>query len=102
MATTRDPNKNMVAAREAIVVTVGARPIEYGRITITDRHSGDRKTIDNQNDIVDGGDEGIPYAFKAFQRVSKSHPAVKECPGAFMPADEVDETVQETVEVGQA
>jgi hypothetical protein len=80
-----------MVAREAIVVNVGARPIEYGKITVVDRKSGETKTIDNHNNIVDGGDEGIPYAFKAFQRVSKNHPAVKACPGAFIPAEEVDE-----------
>lgn len=94
----RNPNTNMMVAREAIVVVVGARPIEYGEITVHDRHTGEMKTVDNQNQIVDSGNEGVPYAFKAFQRVSKKHPAVSACPGAFMPADEVDETVQEIYE----
>jgi len=97
-AVKRNPNDNMVVAREAIIINVGARPIEYGTITVQDRKSGEFKTIPNQNNVVDGGDEGQPYAFKAFQRVNKNHPAVKENPGAFMPADEVDETVQEIYE----
>jgi hypothetical protein len=92
MATTTDRNKNMVVAREAIVVNVGGRPTEYGKITVTDRRSGERKEIlDTDNDPIDPGDPGTPYAFKAFQRVHKSHPAVKANPGAFMSADEVDE-----------
>lgn len=99
MARTRNPNSNMMAAREAIVINVGARPIEYGTITIADRKTGEVKTIENQNQIVDAGDEGMPYAFRAFQRVSKDHPAVAACPGAFMPADEVDETVVEVAAV---
>jgi len=98
--TKRDPNANIVVAREAIVVTVGARPIEYGKITIRHNKTGELVTIDNQNEIVDPGDEGMPYAFKAFERVNKSHAAVRANPGAFMPADEVDETVLETVSVG--
>ena len=100
MPATRDPNKNIVVARETIVINVGGRPIQYGQITVADRRTNEMKTIDNHNQILDDGDEGIPYVFKAFQRVNKNHPAVKACPGAFMPADEVDETVQETVEVG--
>lgn len=80
----------MMVAREAIVVTVGAKPIVYGEITVTDNKSGERKTIPNHNEIVDEGDEGIPYAFKANQRVRNDHPAVKANPGAFIPADEVD------------
>jgi len=87
----RTRNPNLVAARDAIVITVGARPIEYGRITVTDRRSGERVEIDNHNDIVDEGDEGMPYAFRQFQKVKRDHPAVQACPGAFMPADEVDE-----------
>jgi hypothetical protein len=80
----------MMVAREAIVVVVGAKPIVYGEITVTHNRTNERVTIPNQNEIVDEGDDGIPYAFKANQRVRKDHPAVKTCPGAFIPADEVD------------
>jgi hypothetical protein len=90
----RNRNSNTLVAREAIVVNVGARPIEYGEITVVDRKSGEAKTIPNHNQIVDEGDEGMPYAFKANQRVNKNHPAVKACPGAFIPADDVDEVDQ--------
>jgi hypothetical protein len=99
---TRDPNANMVVARDTFVVNVGGRPIEYGKITVRHNKTGVLETIDNHNDIVDEGDEGVPYAFKAFQRVSKNHPAVKACPGGFMPASDVDETVQETMSVGDS
>jgi hypothetical protein len=95
----RDPNKNMMVARDAIVVVVGARPIEYGRITVRHNKTGELVEIDNHNDIVDEGSEGTPYAFRAYQRVHKSHPAVKANPGAFLPADEVDETVLEVSQV---
>jgi hypothetical protein len=80
----------MVVAKEAIVINVGARPIKYGRITVQDRRTNEFVEIDNHNDIVDEGDEGIPYAFKMNQRVRNDHPAVKANPGAFMPADEID------------
>jgi hypothetical protein len=84
----------MLVAREAIVINVGARPVKYGQITVLDRKSGERKTIDNHNQIVDEGEDGMPYAFKANQRVNKNHPAVKENPDAFLPADDVDEVDQ--------
>lgn len=91
MATTTDKrNRGMVVAREAIVITVGARPIEYGTIEVVNEKTGLTETIDNHNQIIDEGDEGIPYAFKDNQRVKAEHPAVKANPGAFIPADEVD------------
>jgi len=81
----------MVVAREAIVVVVGARAPEYGKVTITHNKTGERITIDNQMDVVDEGDPGVPYAFKPFQKVSANHPAVKACPGGFMPLEDADE-----------
>lgn len=81
----------LVVARDAICVTVGARPIEYGKITVTNRRTGERVEIDDHNHMVDEGDEGIPYAFKAFQKVNRQHPAVAACPGAFMPLEEADD-----------
>lgn len=96
----RDPNKNMMVAKDAIVVVVGAKPIEYGKITVRSNKTQELVEIDNHNNIVDEGSEGTPYSFRAYQRVHKSHPAVKACPGAFIPADEVDETVVEAMQVG--
>lgn len=85
---TESRNRNVVVAREAIVINVGARPIKYGQIEVVHNKTGETRTIDNQNDIVDGGDEGIPYAFKTGQRVHKDHVAVKDNPGAFVSLDE--------------
>lgn len=98
MPRTRTRNPNFVVAREAIVINVGARPVEYGKITVSDRKTGEPKTIDNHNHVVDGGDEGIPYAFKENQKVSRNHPAVKECPGAFASLDELDLDEDDLVE----
>jgi hypothetical protein len=80
----------MVVAREAIVINVGGRAPKYEQVTVTDRKTGQKVTI-NKDEPTDEGDLGVPYAFKAMQRISKNHPAVKANPGAFMPADEVDE-----------
>jgi hypothetical protein len=96
MARTATRRKGMLVAKEAIVVNVGARPVEYRKIMVTDRRTGERvEILDTDNDPIDEGDEGVPYAFKAFQRVNPDHPAVKANPDAFMPADEVDEVDQE-------
>ena len=39
----------MMVAREACVVVVDARPVEYGKVTFTHNKTGERVTIDNQN-----------------------------------------------------
>jgi hypothetical protein len=84
MAPTRNRAAGMVVAKEAVVVNVGGRPAEYRTITVTDRRTGERvQILDTDNDPVDPGDLGTPHAFKAGERVSSDHPAVKECPGAF-------------------
>jgi len=83
----------MVVAREAIVINVGARPPKYDRVTVIDRRTNQKVTI-NKDEPTDPGEEGVPYAFKAMQRVHNDHPAVKAAPGAFIPADEVDEVDQ--------
>jgi hypothetical protein len=85
----------MVVARDAIVIVVGARPIQYGRVKVVHNKTGELVEIDNHNNIVDPGEPGIPYAFRAFQKVPKMHPAVKANPGAFIPLEEVDETLLE-------
>ena len=82
--------KGTMVAREACVIVVGARPVEYGKVKVRNRND-EIVEIDNQNVIIDPGDEGIPYAFKAFQKVNPNHPAVKDSPSSFMPLDEVDE-----------
>jgi hypothetical protein len=93
----RPRNSQMMVAREACVVVVGARPVEYAKITIPHNRTGVMTEIDNQNDVVDPGSEGIPYVFRAFQKVSSNHPAVKDSPSSFMPLDEVDEVDRELV-----
>jgi hypothetical protein len=82
--------RNMVVAREAIVINVGGRPPQYERVTVIDRKSGQQVEI-NKDDPYDEGDLGVPYAFKANEKVSRNHPAVKECPGAFMSLEEAED-----------
>lgn len=86
--------QKMVQAKEAIVVNVDGSPRKYGKITVTNRKTGERETID----YTDGDYErhvdyehevqGVPYAFKAYEKVPASHPAVKANPSAFVAVDE--------------
>jgi hypothetical protein len=78
---------NTVVAKEAIVITVGARAPEYEYVDV--RHNRTGETVKMRKDVpFDEGDEGVPFAFKAGEKVPRSHDAVKACPGAF--ADEDD------------
>ena len=86
----RTRNNGMVVAREAIVINVGASPPEYEKVQITHNKTGERVWINKDEPNVPE-ELGVPYAFKAFQKVSVTHPAVKANPGAFMPLDEVDD-----------
>jgi hypothetical protein len=40
-----------------------------------------------ENPPIDPGDEGVTYVFKAAEKVRADHPAVLDCPGAFMEVD---------------
>jgi hypothetical protein len=81
-----------VVAKEAIVINVGGRPPVYRELTVTHNKTGEKvKILDTDNEPKDAGDLGIPYAFKELQKVPKNHPAVKECPGAFIPLEEAEE-----------
>lgn len=86
--------RKMVQAKEAIVVNVGGSPREYGKQTVTDRKTGERVVIDYTDGDFDNHVDykpevnGIPYAFKAYEKVPANHPAVKANPEAFVAADE--------------
>lgn len=89
--------KGTLVAKETVVVVVGAEPVEYGKITVTHNKTGERVTIDNQNDIVKEAVDGVQYAFKAFQKVNPNHPAVKQNPNLFMPLSEVEDVDLDSV-----
>lgn len=86
----RTRQSGMVVAREAIVINVGASPPEYDKVQITHNKTGERVWINKDEPSVPE-ELGVPYAFKAFQKVSATHPAVQANPGAFMPLDEVED-----------
>jgi hypothetical protein len=82
------PKVAMVQAKEAIVITVGARPIEYQRRIVRDRRTGELKEIDvHELPPLDEGDEGMPYAFARGEKVPADHPAVLDCPSGFRPVE---------------
>jgi hypothetical protein len=94
----RDPNRGMVVAREACVVFVGARAPVYHVASVRDRRTDQMVDVPlTEYPPKDPGAEGRSYVFKQFQRVSKSHEAVKESPSSFMPVDELDDAELELV-----
>lgn len=91
------PRKGQVVAKEAVVVNVGARPLVYKKRQVVNRKTGELATIDDtdsypdERNIEDHGDQGVPYAFKAGERVPASHPAVAAAPGHFVPVEEAED-----------
>jgi hypothetical protein len=81
--------REKMRAREAVVVVVGARPIEWKKKIVRDRHTGKLVEIDlHEADPLDEGSEGISYVFKQDEEVWSDHPAVLDAPGCFLPVDE--------------
>jgi hypothetical protein len=76
-------------AKQAIIVCVGARPIEYQRRIVRDRHTGKLAEIDvHELPPVDEGDLGRDYAFAKGDEVWSDHEAVIDCPSGFIPVDD--------------
>jgi hypothetical protein len=92
----RDPNRGMVVAREAMVVIVGAEPPVYDQITVIHNKTGEPVTR-NMDEPRIPAVEGIPYPFRPYQRVSKTHPAYKQSPHLFLEIDELDDAELEMV-----
>jgi hypothetical protein len=75
-------------AKEACVIVVGARPIEWQKRIVRDNRTGKLADIDmHELPPVDEGDQGMSYAFKPNEEVSADHPAVLDAPGLFAPLD---------------
>lgn len=80
---------DMVVTKEACVITVGARPIEWQRRIVRDRHTGKLAEIDiHELPPVDEGDLGRSYTFTRGELVPADHEAVLDAPGCFRPADD--------------
>ena len=91
--------KGLVVAKEAIVIVVGASPPEYHKADVTNQRTGELHKDLPLTEVSpkEPGDDGVPYAFKAFQKVNRNHPAVKANPGAFVDMDSLEEADLELV-----
>jgi hypothetical protein len=78
-----------VKAREACVVTVGARPPIWPTAIVRNNRTGKLdEVVLHEAEPIDPGSEGIGYVFTRGEEVEASHPAVVDAPGAFVPIDE--------------
>lgn len=88
---------NTVVCREAIVINVGGHPAEYRTVKVWDKRREEHVDVAlTEFDPVVEEDPGTPYAFKAGQRVHKTHPAVEANPGAFMSVEEAEQIFDDT------
>jgi hypothetical protein len=74
-------------AREAVVVTVGARAPVYETAIVRHRITGQLHEVplNPERPPLDPGDEGRWYVFKKGERVLSDHEACIESPGSFVP-----------------
>jgi hypothetical protein len=80
-----------VMAREAVVVTCGARAPVYQTVIVRDNRTGQLAEVPLapiEAPPIDEGDEGRYYAFRKHEKVEADHPAVLESPGSFIPFEE--------------
>jgi hypothetical protein len=86
---TKTRERERMRAREACVITVGARPIVWERRIVRNNRTGRLDEIDiHELEPVDPGDEGIAYVFARHEEVWSDHPAVLDAPGCFVAIDE--------------
>jgi hypothetical protein len=89
MASTSTKQPKMMVAREAVVIVVGASPIEYQRRIVRDRHTGKLAEIDiHELPPVREAEPGRSYAFRRGEEVPADHEAVLDAPGHFREAPE--------------
>lgn len=96
MPPTKDPNKGMRFAREAMVVVVGAKAPVYSQVEVIHNKTG-QPVLMNKDQPDEEAVEGIPYTFKQYQRVAAGHPAVKQSPHLFLTLDDLDDAELELV-----
>ena len=90
MAAASKEKVGRVRAKQAMVVTVGARPPVWQKRIVRDRHTGKLVEIDMNPELppIDEGDLGRFYTFTRGEEVSADHEAVLDAPGAFEPVDD--------------
>lgn len=88
----------LVVAREAVVINVGAKPAVWHTAEVLNKRTDQIETVNlTEVEPKEPEEEGIPYAFKAYQKVRADHPAVLECPQAFMAYDDLSPADRELV-----
>lgn len=92
----RDVNAGMVIAKEAIVIVVGAEPPKYETFTAPNHRTGELVEF-KKDEPYDQGKDGIPYVFRAYQRVPRDNPAVKACPSGFVEVEDLTDAEQELI-----
>jgi hypothetical protein len=87
MATKSSTKK--VRAREAVVITVGARAPTWRTHIVRDRHTQQLVEVPlTEYPPLDPGDEGHAYVYRRDEEEYADHEAVLACPGAFVPVEE--------------
>jgi hypothetical protein len=77
-------------AKLAFVWVQGAKPVEYQKAIVRDRHTGKLAEIDlHEYPPIDEGSEGVARAFAKGERVPSDDPVVAAKPSYFMPAEEL-------------
>lgn len=80
-----------VYAKQAIVIAVGASPVEYRRAKVLDRRRNEYIEVDlHMAKPVKPENVGTHYTFAAGERVPADHPAVLAKPSAFMADSEAE------------
>jgi hypothetical protein len=80
-----------VAAREAVVGVVGARPPIFRTTIVRNRHTGKLVEVPlapMEAPPLDEGDPGVSYVFKRGEEIPADHPAALASPGSFYPVEE--------------
>jgi hypothetical protein len=73
-----------VVAREAILVNVGGRPPEWRQAVVKNHRTQQLEVVTlTEEDPIDPGDLGMPFAFSKGELVERDHPAVIDCPSGF-------------------
>lgn len=82
-----------VYAKQAIVIAVGASPVQYKRAKVFDRRRQEHVEVDLHMSKPEREENvGTHYTFAAGEKVPADHPAVVAKPTAFMAVDPDDDT----------
>jgi hypothetical protein len=88
MATTKT-KIGKVECREAFVGVIGARPPEWRKTLVRDRHSGQLAEVTlTELPPIDEGDPGVSHVFRRGEQIPADHPAAVEWPGFFFAVDD--------------